>query len=64
MTRPGIERRALGPLSNTLPTRPMSWLYIYIYNQLIGLVGRVFANGPRALRSGVYDAEAYLVKGK
>ena len=28
MTRPGIEPRFLGPLSNTLPSRPMSWLKI------------------------------------
>ena len=26
MTRPGIEPRSLGPLANTLPTRPMSRL--------------------------------------
>ena len=32
MTRPGIEARSHGPLANTQPTRPMSWLsYIYIY---------------------------------
>ena len=31
MTRPGIEPRSPGPLANTLPTRPMSRLYIYIY---------------------------------
>ena len=37
MTRPGIESRSLRPLANTLPTRPM--------NQLIDIVGRVFANG-------------------
>ena len=24
MTRPGIEPRSLGPLANTLPTKPMS----------------------------------------
>ena len=27
------------------------YIYIYIYNQLIGIVGRVFANGPGDLGS-------------
>ena len=26
MTRPGLEPRSPGPLANTLPTRPISWL--------------------------------------
>ena len=29
MTRPGIKPQFLGPLANTLPTRPMSWFCLY-----------------------------------
>ena len=31
MTQPGIKLKSPGPLSNTLPTTPMSPVYIYIY---------------------------------
>ena len=59
MTQSEIEPRSPGPLANTLPTWPMSRQISrtigehsthYIY-QLIGLVGRVFANGPGDLGS-------------
>ena len=31
MTQPGIELRSLGPLANTLPTRPMSQWTLRLY---------------------------------
>ena len=43
MTQSGIEPRSSGTLSNTLPTRLMS--------RFIGMMVRVFANGPRYLGS-------------
>ena len=49
ITRLGIEPRPPGPLVNTLPTKPMS-RYILFY-RLIGLVSRVFTNGPGDLGS-------------
>ena len=39
MTQPEIEPRYPGPLAKTQTIMPMS-------GRLIGLVGRVFANGP------------------
>ena len=33
MTRPGIEPRSLGPLANTLPTRPMSRLTYFFWSR-------------------------------
>ena len=47
MTRPGIEPRSPGPLTNTLTPRPMSGLFM----PDIGLGVRVFANGPGDLGS-------------
>ena len=55
MTRPGIEPQSPGPLANTQLFGPMDFnLLIGLVgrvNWLIGLLGRVFANGPGHLGS-------------
>ena len=53
MTQPGIELRSPGPLANTLTIMPMSGCNYIVSsilsntNKFIGLMSRVFANGPR-----------------
>ena len=43
-----LSNHSLSPsfFSLSLSLNIYIYIYIYIYNRLIGLVGRVFANGP------------------
>ena len=56
MTRPGIEPRSPGPLAKMLAMllkyfKNTAKMLVILFNWFIGLVGSVFANGPRDLGS-------------
>ena len=53
MIRPGIEPQSPGPLANTLTARPM--------DRLIGLMSRVFTNGPGSIPGRVIPKTQKMV---